>query len=175
MLCPYKKSREMNAKLKVKKLRPNAILPQKATEGASGYDLVAYINEGSLTLERDGDPQKVMTGIAIEIPPGFEAQIRPRSGLSSKGVGVTFGTIDSDYRGELMVTLYLFGSQQNFTINHGDRIAQLVITKLPEVTLEEVAELTPTERGDGGHGSTGLRFDVADTDRHVLVDRPNAP
>jgi dUTP pyrophosphatase len=144
-------------KLKVKKLNPKAILPKKATEGASGYDLFACIDEGSITLDRDADPQLVPTGIAIETPSGFDAQIRPRSGLSLKGVGVTFGTIDSDYRGELKVTMYLFGSKKSFTVNHGDRIAQLVITRLADTTIEEVEDLTPTGRGAGGHGSTGMK------------------
>ena len=143
--------------LKVKKLRAHAILPRKGTDGASGYDLFACIDEESLTLQKDGNPQRVMTGIAIEIPPGFDAQVRPRSGLSLKGVGVTLGTIDSDYRGELMVTMYLFGSQPSFTINHGDRIAQLVISRLADVALEEVEEISPTQRGDAGHGSTGMK------------------
>ena len=144
-------------RLKVKKLRANAILPRRETDGASGYDLFACIDEGSVTLKKDDDPQHVMTGIAIEIPPWFDAQVRPRSGLSLKGVGVTLGTIDSDYRGELMVTMYLFGSQPTFTINHGDRIAQLVISQLADVSLEEVEELSPTQRGAGGHGSTGMK------------------
>ena len=147
----------MDMKLKVKKLRSNAILPRKGTDGASGYDLFACIDEGILTLEKDEEPQRVKTGIAIEIPPGFDAQVRPRSGLSLKGVGVTLGTIDSDYRGELMVTMYLFGSQPSFTINHGDRIAQLVISRLADVALEEVEDLSPTQRGAGGHGSTGMK------------------
>lgn len=147
----------MDMRLKVKKLRANAILPRRETGGASGYDLFACIDEGSVTLKKDGDPQRVMTGIAIEIPSGFDAQVRPRSGLSLKGVGVTLGTIDSDYRGELMVTMYLFGSQSSFTVNHGDRIAQLIISRLADVSLEEVEELSPTQRGAGGHGSTGMK------------------
>ena len=144
-------------KLKVKKLNPRAILPKKATESASGYDLFACIDEGSITLNKDADPQMVPTGIAIETPPGFDAQIRPRSGLSLKGVGVTFGTIDSDYRGELKVTMYLFGGKKSFTVNHGDRIAQLVIARLADTMIEEVEDLTPTGRGAGGHGSTGMK------------------
>ena len=146
----------MDATLRVKKLKSTAVLPRKGSEHASGYDLCACIDEGSITLEKDGDPKLIGTGIAVELPPGFDSQIRPRSGLSLKGVGVTFGTVDSDYRGEVMVTMYLFGSQRSFVVNHGDRIAQLVITKLAEVSLEEVGELSDTERGGGGHGSTGI-------------------
>ena len=70
---------------------------------------------------------------------------------------MTFGTIDSDYRGEIMVTMYLFGDDSSYEINHGDRIAQLVISKLADVSVKEVAELSETERGTGGHGSTGTR------------------
>ncbi len=102
-------------------------------------------------------PKLIGTGIAMEIPPGYDVQVRPRSGLSARGVGVTFGTIDSDYRGEIMVTMYLYGEGSSFEIKHGDRIAQLVIGKLADVSVEEADELSPTERGSGGHGSTGMR------------------
>ena len=101
-------------------------------------------------------PRLVGTGIALEIPPGYDVQLRPRSGLSSKGVGVTFGTIDSDYRGEVMVTMHLFGEDASFRVNHGDRIAQLVVSKLADVSVEEAENLSETERGAGGHGSTGM-------------------
>ena len=140
--------------LKVKRLKPGARLPQRATEGAAGLDLFAHIDgEGSISLSRQ--PQLVGTGIAIEVPRGFDAQIRPRSGLSSKGVGVPLGTIDSDYRGEVLVTMYLYGTDSNFVVCHGDRIAQLVITTLADMSLSEVEELSPTGRGGGGYGSTG--------------------
>ena len=95
------------------------------------------------------------TGIAIELPPGYEAQVRPRSGLSAKGVGVTFGTIDSDYRGEVLITMYLFGSLDSYTVRHGDRIAQLVIARWADLPVVEAEDLSATERGPGGHGSTG--------------------
>jgi len=98
----------------------------------------------------------VGTGIAIEVPRGYDVQIRPRSGLSAKGVGVTLGTIDSDYRGELMVTMYLFSPKAQHTVRHGDRIAQLVVSHIADLPLEEVDELSETERGEGGHGSTGV-------------------
>ena len=136
-------------------LNKNATVPRKATAGSSGYDLFACIDEGYIIIGKD--PLMVPTGIAIEFPQGFDAQIRPRSGLSAKGVGVTFGTIDSDYRGELKVTMYIFGSRDGFAINHGDRIAQLVITKLADLEMEEAKELSDTERGIGGHGSTGMQ------------------
>jgi len=100
-------------------------------------------------------PRLIPTGIAIEVPRGYDVQIRPRSGLSSKGVGVTLGTIDSDYRGEILITMYLFNPDATFEIKHGDRIAQMVVGKVADLPLVEVEELSPTERGVGGHGSTG--------------------
>jgi dUTP pyrophosphatase len=81
--------------------------------------------------------------------------VRPRSGLSLKGVGVAFGTIDSDYRGEVLVTMWAFGSQPAHTVRHGERIAQLVITPLAQLPAIEVEELGSSARGKGGHGSTG--------------------
>ncbi len=100
-------------------------------------------------------PKLVTTGIAIEVPGGYDVQIRPRSGLSAKGVGITFGTIDSDYRGEVLITMYLFNPNATFEIKHGDRIAQMVVSKMANLPLVEVDELSSTERGSGGHGSTG--------------------
>ena len=100
-------------------------------------------------------PKLVGTGVAIEVPDGYDVQIRPRSGLSARGVGVTFGTVDSDYRGEVMVTMYLFSPDAGFDVKHGDRIAQMVIGRVADLPAVEVDELTPTDRGSGGHGSTG--------------------
>lgn len=140
--------------LKVKRLHPAAILPRRSTPGASGLDLYACLDDpGYVILGRH--PTLIGTGIALEIPPGFDVQVRPRSGLSARGVGVAFGTIDSDYRGEIKVTMYLFGEADSFEVRHGDRIAQLVITRLADLPIEEVPDLSPTERGSGGHGSTG--------------------
>ena len=139
--------------LKVKRLRPEAQLPLRATEGASGLDLHACLPDGDVVL--GPDPQRVSTGVAIEFPAGYDAQIRPRSGLSLKGVGVAFGTVDSDYRGELLVTMWAFGSKAAHTISHGDRIAQLVLAPLADAAVVEVEELSESERGTGGHGSTG--------------------
>lgn len=140
--------------LKVKRLRPAARLPQRATPGSAGLDLYACIEEGA-QIDIGPDPTRIPTGIALELPPGYEAQVRPRSGLSAQGVAVTFGTIDPDYRGEVMVTTYVFGSRSSFTVRHGDRIAQLVVARLANLDVQEVNDLSKTERGVGGHGSSG--------------------
>ncbi len=128
-------------------------LPGYATAGAAGMDIVAA---ESLTLA-PGARAAVATGYAIAIPDGYEVQVRPRSGLALKH-GVTClntpGTIDSDYRGEVKVILANLG-QAPFAIERGDRIAQIVPAPVLRATLEEVAELNATARGDGGFGSTG--------------------
>lgn len=134
---------------------PDARLPQRATEGSTGLDLFAYIKKSRrITLEEK--PKLVGTGIAVEVPRGYDVQIRPRSGLSAKGVVAALGTVDSDYRGELLVTMYTLGQGSSFEIRHGDRIAQLVISKLADLPVEEAEELSGTERGPQGHGSTGM-------------------
>jgi len=134
---------------------PDARLPQRATEGSTGLDLFAYIKKsGRITLE--DKPKLVGTGIAVEVPRGYDVQIRPRSGLSARGVVAALGTVDSDYRGELLVTMYTLGRGSSFEIRHGDRIAQLVISKLADLPVEEAEELSGTERGPQGHGSTGM-------------------
>jgi len=141
--------------LKIKRLKPGAMLPRRATPGATGFDLFACIDGGG-RVALGMRPTLVGTGIAIEVPPGYDVQIRPRSGLSSRGVGVTFGTVDSDYRGEVMVTMYLFSPDASFEVKNGDRIAQMVISRIADLPAVEVEELSPTERGSGGHGSTGI-------------------
>jgi dUTP diphosphatase len=140
--------------LKVRRLRPEARIPYKATSGSSGFDLFACLAESG-SLDLTPDPQLVPTGIAIELPDGFDATIRPRSGLGARGVNVVFGTIDSDYRGELLVSMFVFGSRSSYRVNHGDRIAQLVVTRLADLEILETQELSASERGSGGHGSTG--------------------
>jgi len=131
-------------------------LPRYQTEGASGMDLLADI-EGEWvlqTLERRAVP----TGLAIALPPGFEAQVRPRSGLALRH-GVTClnspGTIDADYRGEVQVILANLSSTP-FSLRRGERIAQLIISPVVRAALVEVEVLPPTTRGDGGFGSTGI-------------------
>ena len=141
--------------LRVRRLRPGARLPQRATPGSTGLDLFACIEQGG-TIELGRDPVLVPTGIAIEVPAGYDAQVRPRSGLSAKGVGATFGTIDSDYRGEVLVTMYLFGALESYSVRDGERIAQLVIARRADLPVVEVEALSETGRGAGGHGSTGL-------------------
>lgn len=128
--------------------------PSRASAGAAGFDLRSAV--GPLTLQ-PGDRALVPTGITIEIPPGHEGQVRPRSGLAARH-GVTVlnapGTIDSDYRGEIQVILINHG-RENFGINRGDRIAQLVIAAVAQCELEPASELDATERGAGGFGSSG--------------------
>ena len=139
--------------LKVQRLHPEARLPERATAGASGLDLYACPPDGDIVL--GPDPVRVPTGIALEIPPGYDAQVRPRSGLSLQGVGIAFGTIDADYRGEVLVTMWVFGSRREHRVRHGDRIAQLVVSRLAELSVMEVEALAPSARGARGHGSTG--------------------
>ncbi len=142
----------MTATIFVKLLRPGARLPVRAPAHASGFDLHACVDEPVVLGQR---PRIVGTGVAMEVPPGFDAQIRPRSGLAKLGVLSTFGTQDADYRGELLVSLYTTAPDVTYVVHAGDRIAQLVITCLAEVAFEEAAELSITARGVGGHGSTG--------------------
>lgn len=141
--------------IQIKKLRPQAIVPQYQTTHAAASDLCACIDEPIVL--KHGEFKVIPTGIAIALPPGYEAQIRGRSGNAAKfGVSVVHGvgTIDADYRGELGVILINHG-QQDFVINPSDRIAQMIIAKCEYVTFDEVAELSETERGTGGYGSTG--------------------
>lgn len=136
----------------VKRLRPGAKLPHRATEHATGLDVYACL-EAPLIL--GPAPQLVPTGVAIAFAPGWDVQVRPRSGLSSKGVGVAFGTIDADYRGELLVTMWTFGGLASYELHDGDRIAQMVVSRLGMAQIVEVETLDETGRGSGGHGSTG--------------------
>lgn len=140
------------------RLHPAATLPQYQTAGAAGLDLVACLADQAPRTLQPGEIAVIPTGWALEIPAGWEGQVRPRSGLATK-FGVTVpnapGTIDSDYRGELKVALINLG-RAPFVVEHGMRIAQLVIAPVARVRLEEVRDLTPTARGEGGFGSTGV-------------------
>ncbi|VAW10207.1 Deoxyuridine 5'-triphosphate nucleotidohydrolase [hydrothermal vent metagenome] len=133
-------------------------LPAYATEGAAGLDLLAAIDPDTPTRIAPGARALVPTGLAIALPRGFEAQVRPRSGLAAKH-GVTVlnspGTIDTDYRGEVKVILINHGDAP-FEIRRGVRIAQMVIGPVARVALAQVDDLDATARGDGGFGSTGL-------------------
>ncbi len=132
-------------------------LPAYETDGAAGMDLYAAVPQEAPVVLQPGQRDLVATGIAMVLPQGFEAQIRPRSGLAIKH-GITClntpGTIDSDYRGEIKVILINHGAE-SFTISRGDRIAQMVIAPVIQATWQEVPELLPTARGSGGFGSTG--------------------
>jgi len=142
-------------KILIKKLQKNILLPEYKTEGSSGLDLLACI-ENQIQL-KPREKKLIPTGIAVAIPNDFEIQIRPRSGLAAKnGITVlnTPGTIDADYRGEIKVILINL-SDKIFTINKNDRIAQMVICPIIKGILEEVDELPKTIRGSGGFGSTG--------------------
>lgn len=149
-------SPQLHVSLRVQRLRPGALLPEYQTAGAAGMDLCACLHDQSLTVA-PGAIVKVPTGIALALPEGFEGQVRPRSGLSSKH-GVTVvnspGTIDSDYRGEILVALINLG-REAFVITHAMRIAQLVIAPVARATLHEALSLDDTARGHGGFGSTG--------------------
>jgi dUTP pyrophosphatase len=147
----------MTPRILVKRLRPDAVVPRAMSEQAAGMDLCAAL-DAPLRLAA-GARAAVPTGLALAIPPGWEGQVRPRSGLALRR-GLTVlnapGTIDADYRGELMVLLVNFdGGEQ--VIEPGERIAQLVVARVAPAEMVEVAELEPTTRGAGGFGSTGQK------------------
>ena len=139
----------------IKRLSDNVSLPKYETEGSSGMDLAANINE---KIEiKPGTTSIVPTGISVSIPKNFEIQIRPRSGLAAKNqisVLNTPGTIDADYRGEIKVILINLGTK-SFMIENGTRIAQMVLCPIAKAKLKEVKILESTKRGSGGFGSTG--------------------
>lgn len=137
------------------KIQDGVTLPKNKTSGSAGADICAFIKE-PIVLKK-GERFAVPTGLSFEIPVGYEVQIRPRSGLALN-YGVTClntpGTIDSDYRGEIKVILINLGDE-DFTINNGERIAQMVVTPVVQCNFEIVDELSSTLRGEGGFGSTG--------------------
>ncbi len=173
--------------VKVRKLHPDAVIPQYATMGAAGFDLVAVED----VIIAPGETKKVPLGLAFEIPVGFEIQVRPRSGVSVKTklrISNAPGTVDADFRGEVCViidninpdeyglagdTFYLDGTKYKdgerhldyevgtYIVRKGDRIAQGVLAKVPRASFVEVAELDETERGAGGFGSTGITKEKA--------------
>ena len=142
-------------KIFIKKLKPSVQMPSYKTNGASGMDLMAFIDK-PIKL-KPGKSCLVPTGLSVAFSKEYEIQIRPRSGLAAKNnitVLNTPGTIDSDYRGELKIILFNHGNE-NFIINNNDRIAQMVLTPINKMELEETNELPETIRGEGGFGSTG--------------------
>lgn len=157
-------------KVKFKKLYDDAVVPQYMSAGAAGMDVRACLHSKDIDVSFDprggtpiyylqsGDRVAVPTGLSVEIPKGYEIQVRPRSGLAFKN-GITVlnspGTIDSDYRGQIMVIL-LNTDRDAFVISNGDRIAQLIVAPVVQADIEEVIEISETERGSGGLGSTGV-------------------
>jgi dUTP pyrophosphatase len=150
--------------IRIKKTHPDAIIPTRQKPGDSGLDLCACLPDGPVWV-KSGEHRVIPTGIAIELPPpplyatyvhGWEAQVRPRSGLAAnRGIVGAFGTIDSGYRGEVGVNLFNH-SWVAFKVSHGDRIAQLVIVPVVYPSVVEVDQLSETERGVDGFGSTGI-------------------
>lgn len=148
----------MNLRLKLKKVHPHAKLPEYQTALAAGMDLRACLEAPRILAP--GESALIPTGLALELPPGFEAQVRPRSGLALKHAITLLnspGTVDADYRGELSVIMINHHRHESFTINPHDRIAQLVISAVAHAEIVEVEELNETTRAGGGFGSTGRR------------------
>jgi len=144
-------------KIQIKKLSTSVSIPKYETSGSSGMDIAAQIEKNIII--NPGEKAIVTTGFAVSIPRGYEVQIRPRSGLAAKKnitVLNTPGTIDADYRGEVKVILINLG-KESFIIENGERIAQMVVCPVVQDDLEEVKELSSTERGLGGFGSTGTK------------------
>lgn len=144
----------VDVKLQVKRVHPDARIPEYAHSGDSGMDLYS-VEDVELA---PGETKLVKTGLQVSMPKGFEAQVRPKSGLAAKfGVTVlnTPGTVDSGYRGEVMVILANLG-REKYKVEKGKKIAQMVITRVEEAEVEEAEELDSTTRKDGGFGSTGL-------------------
>ena len=143
------------AKVLIKKLDPAVKLPSYKTSGASGMDLMAFIKEPINVKSKTSS--LIPIGLSVAFSEDYEIQIRPRSGLAAKNnisVLNTPGTIDSDYRGEIKVIIFNHGND-DFIINNGDRIAQMVLTPVLKIELQEIDELPKTIRGEGGFGSTG--------------------
>ena len=144
-------------KILIKKLSKEAIIPKYETDGSSGMDISACIDEEIKIFP--GEKAIIPSGISLSIPKGFEVQIRPRSGLvAKKGISVlnTPGTIDADYRGEIKVILINLGKEE-FVVEKNMRVAQMVVSPVTQAKLEEVKELPKTFRGTGGFGSSGTK------------------
>ncbi len=149
-------------KVKIVRLHKQAILPVYATAHAAGMDISACL-EDPVTIQ-PFTTALISSGFALELPEGYEAQLRPRSGLALRSMislPNTPATIDADYRGEVKVILINYGSEP-FTVRHGDRIAQMVVAQVEQVCFDEVQELGTTARGDGGFGHTGTGNQAAE-------------
>ena len=145
------------AKIQIKRFSKKVLIPKYETAGSSGMDIAAFV-ENDIVIQ-PGEKALIPTGFTLAIPKGYEVQIRPRSGLAAKKsitVLNTPGTIDSDYRGEIIVILMNL-SKEKFIVENGLRIAQMVVCPIEQVTLHEVKDLTETKRGKGGFGSTGTK------------------
>lgn len=156
--------------VKVKKIKTNAQVPQYMSTGAAGCDICACLSE--TIILKPNERKAIPTGLSVEIPEGFEIQVRPRSGLAfKKGVTVVNapGTIDSDYRGEIMALVINLGTEP-VEIQHGDRIAQLVLQRVDQIQWCEVDSLNDTARGAGGFGSTGIKNDKALTGKENILN-----
>lgn len=143
--------------VRIQRLHPDVTLPSRASLGAAGYDVCAWLPDKASVELAPGDRALIPTGLKVAIPAGYEIQVRPRSGLAlKKGLTVlnTPGTIDADYRGEVGVILLNTG-REPVTISHGERVAQLVMNYVYTVDWMESASLDATDRADGGFGSTG--------------------
>lgn len=142
--------------MKMNVITESGIMPEYETEGSAGFDIRAFIDKPIII--NTGQRCLVPTGLFLEVPAGFEAQVRARSGLAVKhGISLIngIGTIDSDYRGEIKIALINFG-EDPFKIENGDRIAQVVVSPVERVELENADSLSETERGSGGFGHTGV-------------------
>ena len=142
---------------KIRIVSRSGYMPEYATEGSAGADLRAYIEEPVTLLP--GERRLIPTGLFVELPPGIEAQVRARSGLSVKhGIGLVngVGTVDSDYRGEWNVPLINWGSEP-YTIHNGDRIAHVVFSSYIQASFDPVEKIDETARGEGGFGHTGMK------------------
>ena len=145
-------------KILIKKINKKVITPKYKTDGSSGVDLSAFLDKE--VVIKPNSSELIPTGLQVAIPEELEIQIRPRSGLAAKesiGVLNSPGTIDSDYRGELKIILFNHG-KEDFIINNGDRIAQMVLVPIVKMEFEEVDSLPNTVRGQGGFGSTGKKW-----------------
>ncbi|MDR9792706.1 dUTP diphosphatase [Aeribacillus pallidus] len=193
----------MTINVKIKRLHPDAVIPQYAHEGDAGFDLVAVDD----VIIEPGETKLIRTGLAFELPPGYEIQVRPRSGISLKTkLRVVLGTVDAGYRGEIGVIVdnirslpldednevYLTSELETidgdyvkrgiyadgtYIIRKGDRIAQAVIKQVEQAHLVEVDELSDSERGEGGFGSSGVKFQldellskITPENRHEEID-----